>query len=164
MARRRAVVRLGVPALIVAGLALVALWRVGPPVRESDQVATTGSAAPGARAVPLTKLAELLTENAIGREASLEAVEVRQITSPRTFWVGAIDEEPAFAVLDPDVRRTASAPVAPGARVTLIGLVRPAPDPNQAMKQWNIDAATARSLQERGTYVHVTEIRGVPEH
>jgi len=27
------------------------------------------------------------------------------------------------------------------------------------MRQWKIDEATAKSLAERGTYLHVTEIR-----
>ena len=46
-----------------------------------------------------------------------------------------------------------------GRRLTLIGLVRPAPDTATAIRQWHIDEATAKSLAERGTYLHVTEIR-----
>jgi hypothetical protein len=88
-------------------------------------------------------------------------VEVRQVTSARTFWVGNINEPPAFAVLDPDVKRIGIATVTPGAHVTLMGLVRPAPPLDEAMKQWKIDAATAHALEERGTYVHVTEIHAV---
>src|SRR5688572_26141554 len=41
MPRRRNVVRLGVPALIVAALAIVALWRVGAP---AEQAVETSSA------------------------------------------------------------------------------------------------------------------------
>jgi len=162
MARRHAV-RLGIPALIVAGLAFVALWRVGEPENTPDRVATTGSRNPTATApdIPLTKLTDLLTDNAVGRQASLEAVEIRQVTTDRTFWVGDINEPPAFAVLDPDVKRIAIATVRPGVKVTLIGLVRPAPATEEAMRQWHIDSATARALQERGTYVHVTEIHAV---
>ena len=165
MARRHAV-RLGIPALVVAGLAMVALWRVGEPENTPDPVATTGSQ-PGSRApatpdTPLNRLADLLTDNAIGRQASLEGVEVRQVTSDRTFWVGDINEPPAFAVLDPDVKRRGMTTLTPGTSVTLIGLVRPAPAPEEAMRQWKVDAATARALQERGTYVHVTEIHAVP--
>ena len=161
MARRHAV-RLGIPALIVAGLALVALWRVGPPAiapATAGASGTTGTAVPKAVASPLTTLAEVVAANAIGRQASLESVEVRQITSARTFWIGTAAGERAFVVLDPDVKRTDGAAIAAGQRVTLIGLVRPAPDAATAMSHWKIDEGTAKSLTERGTYLHVTEIR-----
>ncbi len=62
-------------------------------------------------------------------------------------------------MLDPDVKRAEGAAIAEGRRVTLIGLVRPAPDTATAIRQWKIDEATAKSLTERGTYLHVTEIR-----
>ena len=39
---RRAVVRLGIPALIVATLAIVAMWRVGPPPKEGASTVGTG--------------------------------------------------------------------------------------------------------------------------
>ncbi len=158
MARRHAV-RLGIPGLVVAGLAMVALWRVGPPPIERATTGTSGTAVPRAVAAPLTTLAELVATNAVGRQASLESVEVREVTSPRTFWIGTSAGERAFVVLDPDVKRTDGAGVAPGQRVTLIGLVRPAPDAETAIRQWKIDEATAKSLVERGTYLHVTEIR-----
>jgi hypothetical protein len=155
MARRRNVVRLGVPGLIVAGLAIVALWRIGGPVSDQSVVGTAGRTAP-LRSSPLTQIAEVLAGNA-GRQASLEGVAVQAVTGPRTFWIGEGDES-AFVVLDPDVKRSPDARIAPGARVTLIGLVRPAPAPEEAMRQWSIDTATAESLQERGTYLHATEI------
>jgi hypothetical protein len=157
MARRRNVVRLGVPALIVAGLAAVALWRVGAPVADPSAVGTTGTASP-VRTVPLTRIADLLAENTAGRQASLERVPVREVMSLRTFWIGEGDQS-AFVVLDPDVKRGPDVRIAPGARVTLIGLVRPAPPVDEAMRQWAIDAATARSLEERGTYLHAIEVR-----
>ena len=158
MARRHAV-RLGIPALIVAGLACVALWRVGPPAIEPAAAGTSGTAVPRAVASPLTTLAEVVAANAVGRQASLESVEVREVTSPRTFWVGTAGGEQAFVVLDPDLKRTEGAAIATGRRVTLIGLVRPAPDTSTAIRQWKIDEATAESLAARGTYLHVTEIQ-----
>ena len=157
MARRRNVVRLGVPALIVAGLAAVALWRVGAPAADSSAAATSGSSSP-LGTPPLTRIADLLAENTTGRQASLERVPVREVMSPRTFWIGDGDEL-AFVVLDPDVKRGPDVRIAPGARVTLIGLVRPAPAPSEAMRQWAIDAATAEALEQRGTYLHAVEVR-----
>jgi hypothetical protein len=62
-------------------------------------------------------------------------------------------------VLDPDVKRADGVVWEPGARVTLIGLVRPSPPAAEAIRQWHIDDATADGLQQRGTYLHVTEIR-----
>ena len=157
-------VGLGIPALFVAILAIVALWRVGPAPLEPGKVGTTGNTGPETLsdaivAAPLTALADILTTNAIGRQASLENVEIRQVVSERTSWVGSGNHEPAFVVLDPDVRRVGVPVFAPGERVTLIGLVRPAPEPAEAMRQWKIDEAAARALEERGTYLHVTEIR-----
>jgi hypothetical protein len=157
MARRRNVVRLGVPALIVAGLAVVALWRVGAPAGDPRAVGTTGRAAT-TPSRPLTAIVEVLSANAVGRQASLERVAIREVTSPRTFWIGSGDES-SFVVLDPDVKRSPDTRVTRGARVTLIGLVRPAPDPAQAVRQWNIDSATAEFVKQHGTYVHATEIR-----
>jgi hypothetical protein len=155
MARTRNVVRLGVPALIVAGLAAVALWRVNAPMSNTSTVGTTGVRTP---ATPLTEIADLLVENAAGRQATLERVRIGEVTSPRTFWVGS-DAERAFVVLDPDVRRHPDARIAAGARVSLIGLVRPAPPVEQAMREWQVDTATAESLHDRGTYLHVVEVR-----
>lgn len=88
----------------------------------------------------------------------MERVPVRDVTSPRTFWIGTGDEL-AFVVLDPDVKRGPDVRIAPGAHVTLIGLVRPAPAPGEAMRQWTIDAATAEALEKRGTYLHAIEVR-----
>jgi hypothetical protein len=156
MARRQDVVRLGVPALIVAGLAVLALWRVGAPAGGRQAVGTSGRAAPPS--LPLTQIVEVLASNAIGRQASLERVAIHEVTSPRTFWIGT-GGEMSFVVLDPDVKRSPDTRIARGARVTIIGLVRPAPDPAQAVRQWSIDAATAAFVRQHGTYVHATEIR-----
>src|SRR5438552_6563429 len=72
---RRAVVRLGIPALIVAALAVVALWRVGPPPKETTTaVGTAGTSAEKAITTPVKTIAELLSNNSVGREASLEHV------------------------------------------------------------------------------------------
>src|SRR5437016_7878310 len=72
---RRAVVRLGIPALIVAALAVVALWRVGPPPKETTTaVGTAGTNAEKAITTPVKTIAELLSNNSVGREASLEHV------------------------------------------------------------------------------------------
>jgi hypothetical protein len=43
--------------------------------------------------------------------------------------------------------------------VTLIGLVRAAPAVDVAVRQWSIDAATARAVEQAGTYLYVTEVR-----
>ena len=148
--RRRNAVRLGVPALIVTVLAIAALWRVGAPVPASEDAGARG---------PLTTVADLTSRSAIGRRALLERVTVREVTSPRTFWFGPGDRDPVFAVLDPDVRRTGAAAVSAGASVMLVGLVRPAPPAAQAMRQWQIDEATAQAIADRGLYLHVTEVR-----
>jgi hypothetical protein len=145
-----------VPALIVAGLAAVALWRVSAPAPDPAVVSTSGTSS--SAAAPLTRIADLLAANTAGRQASLERVPVREVMSPRTFWIGEGDES-AFVVLDPDVKRGPDVRIAPGVRVTLIGLVRPAPAPSEAMKQWAIDAETADALQRRGTYLHAVEVR-----
>jgi hypothetical protein len=138
MARRRpAAVRLGIPALIVAILAVIALWRV-PPARDQErEIAIAGTTG-----------------------ASLEDVRVREVTSGRTFWIGS-EDMPTFVVLDPDVKRFGITEVKPGMRVSLTGLVRPAPEPAKAMQQWTISAAAASALQELGTYLHATEIHTV---
>jgi hypothetical protein len=63
-----------------------------------------------------------------------------------------------FVVLDPDVKNASHVPIRAGERVTLIGLVRTAPTEDEAVKQWALDPATAKTIRERGTYLHVTEI------
>jgi len=155
MGTRPRAVRLGVPALFVAILAFVALWRVGAPPPASN----AGSpASPPAVLEPLTQIAEVLADNSIGRQASLEHVIIREIPSARTLWIGA-DGDRVFVVLDPDVKNLSGAPLRPGSSVTLLGLVRAAPAEDTAMRQWAVDAATAAALNDRGTYLHVTEVR-----
>jgi isopentenyl diphosphate isomerase/L-lactate dehydrogenase-like FMN-dependent dehydrogenase len=57
------------------------------------------------------------------------------------------------------VKRNAAITMRLGARVTLIGIARPAPKAAEAQQQWHVTAATAMLIEESGTYVHVTEIR-----
>jgi len=157
---RRAVVRLGTPALIVAVLAGVALWRVGPPPQpRPNAVGTTGTTAEKVLTVPIKTVAELITNNAVGREASLERVAIRERIGDRFYWIGSGSERPVFVVLDPDVKRTTAATLRPGARVTLIGIVRPVPTVQEVEQQWHLPAATATIVADSGTYLHVTEIR-----
>ena len=130
--RRRAAV-LGVPAAIVAVLALAALWRVGtPPDGEPGAAGTIG-----------------LNPD---RRASLERVQVRQLTSEHTFWAGALDDEPVFVVADRPLR------LEPGSEVTIEGRVEAAPDVDAARRRWGIDEATARAVRERGVYVRASRI------
>ena len=157
MGKRPRAVRLAVPAAFVAILTLVALWRVSAPAAPAS-----GTSAEPAPLDALTQIAEVLADNSIGRRASLEQVVIRDVASPRAVWLGG-DEERVFAVLDPDVKNTSQVAIRAGARVTLIGLVRAAPPEDQAIKQWALDPATAKSVRERGTYLHVTEIRAAAD-
>jgi hypothetical protein len=154
-------VRLGIPAVIVAALAIVALWRVGPPPQQNANAAvgTSGSTSVKAITQPVKTVAELLTTNAVGREASLEDVLVREQVGDRFYWIGSGDERPVFVVLDPDVKRVTATTLRPGARVTLLGIVRPAPAADEAERQWHLPAAIAGLVADSGTYLHVTEIR-----
>ena len=159
MRRPRKAIRVGGPILVIGVLALLALWRIGVPADSS----TSGTRE---RLEPLTRIADLAAATSVLRRASLENVRVQQIPSERTAWIDSgssplvpASAERVFAVLDPDVKRPADLVWQPGARVTLIGLVRPSPPPADALRQWRIDAETAEELQQRGTYLHVTEIR-----
>lgn len=154
MGRGRRAVRLAIPAVFVAILTFVALWRVSAPTAPASGGATTRPEPLG----PLTQIAEVLTDNSIGRRASLERVVVREVPSARTLWIGT-DDDRVFVVLDPDVKNAAAVPLRPGALVTLIGLVRAAPPEDTAIRQWTLDPATAKAVREHGTYLHVTEIR-----
>jgi hypothetical protein len=167
MKRPRKAVRVGVPILVIGVLALAALWRVGAP-----PPATTGATAasqPPRRGPlePLTRIGDIAVETVLPRQALLEDVRLAAVPSERTAWIESGDaktasaSERAFVVLDPDVKRPPDLRWEAGAHVTLIGLVRPAPPPDSAIGQWNIDAATAAQLQQRGTYLHVTEMRAV---
>jgi hypothetical protein len=130
--RRRAVV-LGVPAAIVAVLAIIALVRIGGPDRNEPGAAGT------------------MGVNA-NREASIASIEVRQLTSDRTFWAGSIDEPPVFVVSERPVR------VNPGSHVAVVGHVHAAPPIDIARREWDIDEATARAVREHGSYLRATSI------
>jgi hypothetical protein len=164
MKRPRKAVRIGAPILVIGLLTLTALWRIGSPP-DAHPGGEPARARP-APLPPLTRLAEIASQNSIARQASLEGVRVRELPSARTAWIDAGTgtltapaDERIFVVLDPDVKRAPELAWQPGVRVTLIGLVRPAPEPANAIRQWMIDEATAADLQQRGTYLHVTEIR-----
>ena len=134
-----------------------ALWRVSVPRRAADPA--VADARPAAPLPALTEMADLLAANTIGRRASLENVPIRAVPSARTLWIGTSDTQRLFVVLDPDVKRSHEARVVEGARVTLIGLVRPSPAPEVAIRQWSLDPETAQTVTDGGTYLHVTEIR-----
>lgn len=158
MKRPRKAVRVGLPILVIGLLAFAALWRIGAPA--------DASRSQGGRLEPLTRLTDIEAATSVLRRASLEQVRVIGLPSARTAWIdsgsaplAAPSTERVFAVLDPDVKRAADVRWEIGARVTLIGLVRPSPSAAEAMRQWQIDEATAADLEKRGTYLHVTEIR-----
>ena len=160
MKRPRKAIRIGSPILVIGILALVALWRIGAPVATQPG---TGSAS---RLEPLTQITDIAAATSVLRRASLENVRVLELPSPRTAWIdsgsaplAAPTTERVFAVLDPDVKRPVDLTWEPGARVTLIGLVRPSPTPADAVRQWQVDESVAADLQQRGTYLHITEIR-----
>ena len=165
MKRPRKAIRVGIPILVIGLLSLAAMWRVGAPA-PVDAV-RDGAAAPVSSTLePLTRITDVVASTSALRRASLESVRVQALPSPRTAWIdagsaplAAPSTERVFAVLDPDVKRSAGLEWQTGIRVTLIGLVRPAPPADEAIRQWNIDAGTAAELQERGTYLHVTEIQ-----
>jgi hypothetical protein len=162
MKRPRKAIRIGGPVLVIGVLALVALWRVGAPA------GTQRVSGPAAALEPITRITDVTAATSALRRASLENVRVLELPSQRTAWIdsgsaplAAPATERVFAVLDPDVKRQPEVVWQPGARVTLIGLVRPSPAAGDAIRQWQIDPATADDLQQRGTYLHVTEIRRV---
>lgn len=162
MKRPRKAIRIGGPVLVIGVLALVALWRVGAPAGAPK------ASTPVAGLDPITRITDVTAATSVLRRASLEHVRVLELPSERTAWIdsgsaplAAPSTERVFAVLDPDVKRPADLAWEPGARVTLIGLVRPSPAAVDAVRQWQIDPATAADLQQRGTYLHVTEIRRV---
>lgn len=155
--KRRRAIRIGVPGLIVGALMFAALWRLGTQ-RSGDPAATTTE-----RPVPLPPVgtpADVLQATSIGRQALLDDTRVLAAPSARTLWVGD-DAVRVFAVLDPDVKRATATPLAEGTRVTLVGLVRRAPAPEVAIRQWGIDAATAEAVRDGGIYLHVTEVQPV---
>jgi hypothetical protein len=157
LAKRRTVVSLGIPALFVGVLALIALWRIGPPPGTLDEDRPAGRSE-GEN--PITRIAELITQNAVGRQAAVNDAVIEHLVTTRTFWI-TDGSERAFVVLDPDVTRLDNVRVADGRHVRLVGLVRPAPNADRAMRQWGLDDDTAREVEMQGTYLHVTEI-GVP--
>jgi hypothetical protein len=156
---RRNAVRLGLPALIVAILAGVALWRVGPSPQPLHVVSTTGAVPPSPSDTPLSHIVDVLAANAVGREASLEHVEVQEIIGHGAFWASAGGERPVFAVVGGSVVRAPGVELEPGREVTLLGVVRAAPTEDEARQRWQLDAATAHALREGGTYLEVREIR-----
>lgn len=141
--------------LIVGVLTFAALWRLGTPGRDEQSAAArpTPAALP-----PVGSAAEVLLPTSIGRQALLENVAVLAVPSPRTLWIGD-DAVRVFVVLDPDVKRLADVALEGGARATFLGLVRRAPAPETAVRQWGIDAETAEVVRDGGIYLHVTEIR-----
>ena len=162
MRRPRKAIRIGGPILVIGVLALLALWRIGVPADGSR------NAGPRERLEPLTRIADIAAATNVLRRASLENVRVQELPAERAAWIDSgsaplvpPSAERVFAVLDPDVKRPAGLVWETGARVTLIGLVRPTPPPADAIRQWRIDEATAMELERRGTYLHVTEIRTV---
>lgn len=154
--KRRRAVRIGVPALIVGVLTFGALWRLGMPGGDDDPSATTRQTP--AALPPVGSPAEVLLPTSIGRQALLEDVPVLVAPSPRTLWIGD-DAVRVFVVLDPDVKRPAEIALEEGARASFLGLVRRAPAPDAAVRQWGVDADTAEVVRDGGIYLHVTEIR-----
>jgi hypothetical protein len=153
--KRRRAVRLGVPALVIGILTFVALWRVGMPTTPNAGESPVQKPAP---LPPVTSPPDILMPASIGRQAFLERVAIDTIPSARTLWIEA-DVARVFVVLDPDVKQSHDAHLVEGGRVTLIGLVRRAPTADTAMRQWALDADTARTVEQAGIYLHVTEVR-----
>jgi hypothetical protein len=154
--KRRRAVQIGLPALVIGVLAFAALWRIGRPAApDSTEIAATGPVG----LPPLTTPADVLVPTSIGRRATLERVRILSRPSPRTLWIGS-EAVRVFVVLDPDVKQAPDALLTDGASVTLIGLVRRAPAPADAVRQWSLDPETAEVVRDGGIYLHVTELVG----
>ena len=154
--KRHRAVQIGIPVLLLGVLTFAALWRLGTP---GAREATGDTAATPVPLPPVETAAEVLLPTSIGRQASLDDVRVLGVPSARTLWIGD-DSVRVFVVLDPDVKQRAAAPVTEGARVSLVGLVRRAPGPDVAVRQWSIDAETAETVRDGGIYLHATEVVG----
>ncbi len=152
--RRHRAVRLGAPALFVAALALLALWRVG--ISESPATdSAAGTSGGGSEIVgPITRLADVLAANVVGREASLDHVVVQRRVGKRAFWAAAAGR-PVLAVAGEDTPLDA---MASGAVVTLRGRVEAAPSLD-VLREWGIDDASAWAVEDAGVYLHVREVR-----
>lgn len=135
--RRQRATRLVVLGIGVAVLTFVALWRVS----SRFAMGTPDSRSPS-----------------IARQTTLDGVRIREVPSRRTLLVGG-EDNPWFVVLDPDVKRSGEVALEPGARVTLIGLVRNMPAADTVMRQWELDAEAAARAVTHSEYLYVTEIR-----
>ena len=136
MARRRHAVRLGIPAVIVAALALVALWRIAPPREPLRPVATSGDST----------------------RAAIERIPIREVTSATTFWAGRIDEPPVFVVVAAGATRGSNVRLTAGQEVSLVGVVHPVPAEADMRRRWGVDELTAKSVREVGTYIEATQV------
>lgn len=152
-------IRLGVPALLVLALLLVALWRIGPSPATRTAIGTSGTVPPFPIDGPLVRVADTLLANSIGREASLDHVIIREMTGPDSFWAGGIDDQLVFVLLRPDVKLARGVEIQEGNEVTLTGVVRAAPDESEAVSRWHVSPATAKSLKEIGTYIEAGQVR-----
>jgi hypothetical protein len=152
--RRPRAVRLGIPGAIVGVLAIVALWRLGgtPPSGNRGQAAAPVSA-------PITAVVDLVAHNTIGRQASLDRVQVGEMVSARAFWIGTSDEKAVFAALDRAAAVPAGLVIAQGTHIAITGVVQPASDAAAVASRLGIDAATAAAVARQGTYLLVTAVR-----
>ena len=144
--------RLGIPALIVAVLAIIALWRVGPPPDKAAPVATTGSGPEKVLGAPIEDAAELLSNNSVGREASLEHVQVRELVGGRGLWIGSAGIGPYSA---PRSRRQArrSGRTAGGNASHPRRHCPAGPTAADAEQRWQVPAAQATLIEQSGTYL-----------
>ena len=110
-----------------------------------------------------------VVQDLVGRQLTLSSVEVREVISDSTFWVGPTGEaDPAqrlFVFLNehttPDTPTEGRYDVQEGQTISLQGSLRQLPDMQQLRDRLNLSEQTASQLQKQQYYMWAQQASGV---
>ena len=107
----------------------------------------------------------LATDTLSGRTARFTDVEVREVVSDSTFWVGPDEAERLFVVLEEEP--TPADPtegrydINAGQTITLTGTLQPVPSADSLRERWNFDDAMLSALRNEALYLRASQASGV---
>lgn len=114
---------------------------------------------------PLTSLSNIISapnkESLVGRRVQLDDVQVQKVVSDRGFWLGEADNR-MFARLDQRLNQGSAewdVSIREGQTRALWGEIRALPGMDE-ISEWRLmSAADAKTLQDRGYYIHVERLQ-----
>ncbi len=115
---------------------------------------------------PITDVGIIATaptqQSLANKQVQLTNVTAQSVVGDRTFWVGSNNAQQLFVVLSPPLDAGSAenrVVVKPGQTVSVTGVLKPMPTPQQAETEWGLSAEEAQAIGNQTLYLQANQIK-----